>query len=85
VASKEEHEMNHGTSLWDEHLERLGRLFGTRPSAASFRATCSAAVGDGQAHEARRREWAAPPPGRLGRRLIADIEPYLEFFATAQA
>jgi len=29
-------------------------------------------------------EWTAPPPGRLGRRLLADIEPYLEFFAIAR-
>jgi hypothetical protein len=26
-------------------------------------------------------EWTAHPPGRLGRRLIAEVERYLEFFA----
>jgi hypothetical protein len=39
------------------------------------------------AAEARRAlasESTAPPPGRLGRRLLAEIEPYLEFFALAR-
>jgi hypothetical protein len=30
-------------------------------------------------------EWTAAPPGALGRRLLADIEPYLEFFAIARS
>ena len=38
-----------------------------------------------EADEARRAEWAAPPLGRLGRRLLADVEPYLDFFAIARA
>jgi hypothetical protein len=32
-----------------------------------------------------RDEWTAPPPGRLGRRLLADVEPYLDFFAIARS
>ncbi len=28
-------------------------------------------------------EWTAPPIGRLGRPLLAEIEAYLEFFAIA--
>jgi hypothetical protein len=37
-----------------------------------------------RAEEARCAEWTASPPGRLGRRLLADIDPYLEFFAIAR-
>jgi hypothetical protein len=29
-------------------------------------------------------EWTAAPAGRAGRRLLADIEPCLEFFALAR-
>jgi hypothetical protein len=39
----------------------------------------------GGADEARRGEWTVTPPGRLGRRLLADIELYLAFFAIARA
>lgn len=38
-----------------------------------------------ESDEARRAEWAAPSLGRLGRRLLADVEPYLDFFAIARA
>jgi hypothetical protein len=38
-----------------------------------------------EAEEARRGESTATPPGRFGRRLLADIEPYLAFFAIARA
>jgi hypothetical protein len=34
--------------------------------------------------DARRSEWAPRPLGRLGKRLFADVEPYLEFFAIAR-
>jgi hypothetical protein len=37
------------------------------------------------AQEARRGEWTSAPPGRLGRRLLADVEAYLEFFAIARS
>jgi hypothetical protein len=40
---------------------------------------------DREADEARRREWTGPPTGRLGRLLLAGIEPYLGFFAIAGA
>jgi hypothetical protein len=71
--------------LWDAHLARLHGMFGpdspTTPSAGRQR-TLS---GDREAVEARSGEWTASPPGRLGRRLLADVEPYLEFFAVARA
>jgi hypothetical protein len=35
--------------------------------------------------EALRGEWNTRPPGRLGRRLLADVERYLDFFATARS
>jgi hypothetical protein len=35
--------------------------------------------------EARHGEWTTAPPGRLDRPLLADIEPYPEFFAIAGA
>jgi hypothetical protein len=34
--------------------------------------------------EAHRREWDERPLGALGRRLLDDIVPYLEFFAIAR-
>jgi hypothetical protein len=42
-------------------------------------------MSDRDAEEARHREWTATPPGQLGRSLLADIEPYLGFFAIAGA
>jgi hypothetical protein len=38
----------------------------------------------GEARSAVAAERTAAPPGRLGRRLLADIETYLEFFALAR-
>jgi hypothetical protein len=29
-------------------------------------------------------EWTSRPPGRLGKRLLDEIEAYLEFFAVAR-
>jgi hypothetical protein len=29
-------------------------------------------------------EWTSRPPGRLGKRLLDEIEAYLEFFAIAR-
>jgi hypothetical protein len=71
--------------LWDAHLERLRRLDGERDSAFVQGTRFRRSISDRQAAEARRGEWAARPPGRLGRRLLADLEPYLEFFAIARA
>ena len=42
-------------------------------------------MSDREAEAARRNEWTAPSPGWLGRRLLADVETYLEFFAIARA
>jgi hypothetical protein len=71
--------------LWEAHLARLhgmsGRALPGAPSAARQRTRSS----DREAEEARSGEWTASPPGRLGRRLLADVEPYLEFFAVARA
>jgi hypothetical protein len=71
--------------LWDAHLERLRQLDGERHRALVQGARFRRSISDRQAAEARRGEWAARPPGRLGRRLLADLEPYLEFFAIARA
>ena len=64
-------------SLWDDHLERLGSIHDVAPRR-SPRTTRDA-------DEAVRGEWTAAPPGRLGRRLLADVEPYLDFFAIARS
>jgi hypothetical protein len=61
--------------LWEAHLRRLGQLYGDRARVW---------VGSREAEEARRSEWAPHPLGRLGRRLFADVDPYLEFFAIAR-
>jgi hypothetical protein len=79
-----EHEMSQGNILWDEHLERLGRIAEGRPSEAARVTTRSAAV-SGEVQVALRGEWTARPPGRFGRRLLADVERYLDFFATARS
>ncbi len=71
--------------LWDAHLERLRQLDGERHGAFVQGTRFRRSISDRQAAEARRGEWAARPPGRLGRRLLADLEPYLEFFAIARA
>jgi hypothetical protein len=42
-------------------------------------------ISDREAAEARRAEWTAAGVGRLGRRLLADVETYLAFFAIARA
>jgi len=73
-----------GNPLWQEHLERLARLYGQSPPATALTGRRSL-MSDRDAEDARRGEWTATPPGRLGRRLLADIEPYLEFFAIARA
>lgn len=61
--------------LWEAHLRRLGQLYGDRARVW---------VGSREAEEARRSEWTPRPLGRLGRRLFADVDPYLEFFAIAR-
>ena len=74
-----------GNPLCQEHIERLRRLHGQSPPAAGHAGTRRAFMSDRDAEDARHGEWTATPPGRLGRRLFADIEPYLEFFAIARA
>jgi hypothetical protein len=67
--------------VWEEHMERW-RRFSRRTAmhAAAGRSPLDA----GEARRALASEWTAAPLGRLGRRLLADIEPYLEFFALAR-
>jgi hypothetical protein len=67
--------------VWEEHMERW-RRFSRR--AAMHRGTELSSSGGEDALQALASEWTAAPPGRLGRRLLADIEPYLEFFALAR-
>jgi hypothetical protein len=73
-----EHEMDRYATnlLWQEHVERLRGLYTPPPTQP--------VIADAEAEEARRGEWTASPPGRLGRRLLADVEPWLEFFAIAR-
>ena len=71
--------------LWPEHLGRLRHLHGQNPSGTRHSGTRRSLLSERDAKELRRGEWTATPPGRLGRRLLADIEPYLEFFAFARA
>jgi hypothetical protein len=73
-----------GNPLWEAHRERLRELYGGRRSATAQRRPRGASIGAREADEARQAEWTARPPGRLGRRLLAEIEPYLEFFAIAR-
>jgi hypothetical protein len=68
-----------------KHLERPRRLHSQRPPRTRRTGTLRISTSDRHAEEARRGEWTATPPGRLGRRLLADIELYLEFFAIARA
>lgn len=74
-----------GNPLWEEHLERLRRLHGQSPARKRDTGTRRISMNDRDAEEARHGEWTTTPPGRLGRRLLADIETYLEFFAMAGA
>lgn len=74
-----------GNPLWHEHLERLRRLHGQSQPGTRHTGTRRIFISDRDAEEDRHGEWTATPPGRLGRRLLADIEPYLEFFAIAGA
>jgi hypothetical protein len=79
-----EHEMNAplpGNPLWQEHLEWVRVLHGD-PATISTE-TQRVVTSDRQVEEIQHGEWTARPPGRLARRLIAEIETYLEFFAIA--
>ena len=67
---------------WQSHVERLRRLSSARPRGTAVEERGRVDVVG--AREAVRGEWTAAPPGRLGRRLLADVEPYLEFFAVAR-
>jgi hypothetical protein len=64
-----------GNPLWEAHLRRLRQLYGELSLLSS---------GGHEDEDARRSEWAPRPLGRLGRRLFADLDPYLEFFAIAR-
>jgi hypothetical protein len=63
-----------GNPPWQEHVKRLQRLYGTISAETKQATTGQTLSGDGGADEARRGEWTATPPGRLGRRLLADIK-----------
>jgi hypothetical protein len=72
-------------SLWQAHLERMRSLSRTAAPVARPRPRrAEIGAGNDNLMHARSGEWTAAPPGRLGRRLLADIEPYLEFFAIAR-
>jgi len=66
--------------LWGEHVDRLRALHYTPTPARRARPTPSAP----EAEAARHGEWTAAAPGRLGRRLLADVDAYLGFFAIAR-
>jgi hypothetical protein len=70
--------------LWQEHLERLQRLHSRIPATRRRVRRRSPLTSEDRGKEARRAEWTAKPPGRVGRKLLAEIEPYLEFFAIAR-
>lgn len=70
-----------GDPVWEEHMERWRRI--SRRTAMQRRTGCSPLDG-ADARRALASEWTAAPPGRLGRRLLADIGPCLDFFALAR-
>jgi len=67
--------------IWDEHMERWRQA---SRRAAKHSGAGRSALDVGEARSAAASEWTAAPPGRLGRCLLAAIEPYLEFFALAR-
>jgi hypothetical protein len=67
--------------VWEEHMERWRRASRLTPMPRRTERPLPDAAG---ARRAVASESTAAPPGRLGRRLLADIEPYLEFFALAR-
>jgi hypothetical protein len=71
--------------LWQAHLAQLHRLSGGAPPVPEAPRAPRTAIGALVAQEARRGEWTSAPPDRLGRRLLADVEAYLEFFAIARS
>jgi hypothetical protein len=70
-----------GDPVWEGHMERWRRI--SRRTAGQ-RGTERLPLDGAQVRQALASEWTAAPPGRLGRRLLADIGPYLEFFALAR-
>jgi hypothetical protein len=54
-------------------------------ATATGRGTRRGSISSREAEEARRAEWTPASLGRLGRRLLTDVEPYLDFFAIARA
>lgn len=69
-------------ALWEEHIDRLCRLSRLTPARP---ATHRFSTSRGDAEAIQRREWTAAPPDGFGQRLLADIEPYLEFFVIARS
>jgi hypothetical protein len=67
--------------IWEKHMERWRRA---SRRAAMHPGAERSSLDAREARSAAASEWTAAPPGRLGRRLLADIEPYLEFFALAR-
>ena len=74
-----------GNPLWEAHIQRLQHMHGGKPRTAAHARGLRTFISELEAEEAQRGEWTAAPSGRLGRRLLADVEPYLEFFAIARA
>ena len=70
--------------LWQAHLERLRRLHASIAPAQRRKRPRRTPMSPWEADDARHGEWTASPPGRLGRRLLGEIEPYLAFFAVAR-
>ena len=72
--------------LWRAHLEQVQRIHG-KPVATSAPPPRQRRppISDREAAEARHAEWTAAGVGRLGRRLLAEVEAYLAFFAIARA
>ena len=75
--------MEQPNPLWQAHLDRLRRLNGMTPPAGKKRKR-PLSSGDREPAWALHGELTANPPGRLGRRLLPEIEAYLEFFAIAR-
>ena len=73
-----------GNPLWQAHLERLRRLHASIAPAQRRKRPRRPPLSPEEAEGVRHGEWTASPPGRLGRRLVAEIEPYLAFFAVAR-
>jgi hypothetical protein len=71
--------------LWRPYLEQVQRIHGKPAATSAPPRELRPPMSDYHAAEARHAEWTAGGVGRLGRRLLADVEPYLAFFSIARA